>query len=329
MRAPSRRELVAATERQQFALGVGLPGQVLEFGPAAVDHARRTRSNFPRRGMGFESGFAFPVFSGGRCIAILEFFSRDAREPEPALLLSARAIGTQIGRVHERKRGEELQALLVAELDHRAKNILAVVRGIAHLSFGSSKSLEEAQSTFDRRLDSIAKANDMLHAQSGKHALLGEIVREALDGCGAPAERVAIAGPQVCVDSSAAIMFSLAVHELCTNALKYGALSVDAWPDRARLVGFPDRRCAPRLHLGRGRRADGDGAGEPGFRDAHPQARHGDGDRRPGRGVAMRPRASATRCTMRGTAESPATARQPELDRSRKSRLSNGLDDQT
>jgi len=220
-------ELVAATERQQFALGVGLPGQVLESGQPLWITRVEPDSNFPRRGMGFESGFAFPVFSGGRCIAILEFFSRDAREPEPALLLSARAIGTQIGRVHERKRGEELQAMLVAELDHRAKNILAVVRGIAHLSFGSSKSLEEAQRTFDRRLDSIAKANDVLHAQSGKHALLGEIVREALDGCGAPAERVAIAGPQVCVDSSSAIMFSLAVHELCTNALKYGALSVD------------------------------------------------------------------------------------------------------
>jgi two-component sensor histidine kinase len=175
--------------------------------------------------MGFDSGFAFPVFSGGRCIAILEFFSRDPREPEPALLLSARAIGAQIGRVHERKRSEDLQALLLAELDHSAKNILAVVRGIAHLSFGSSKSLEEAQRTFDRRLDSIAKANDILHAQSGKNALLGDIVGEALDGCGAPADRVAISGPEICVDSSTAIMFSLAVHELCTNALKYGALS--------------------------------------------------------------------------------------------------------
>jgi two-component sensor histidine kinase len=93
------------------------------------------------------------------------------------------------------------------------------------LSFGTSNSLEDARRTFDRRLDSIAKANDILHAQSGKNALLSEIVREALDGCGAPADRVTTAGPHICVDSSTAIMFSLAVHELCTNALKYGALS--------------------------------------------------------------------------------------------------------
>jgi PAS domain S-box-containing protein len=217
--------LVEATEGHEFVLGIGLPGRVLETGESHWVTRVDADSNFPRGGMGFESAFAFPVFSSDRCIAVLEFFSRDAREPEPALLLSARAIGTQIGRVYERRRGEDLRELLLAELNHRSKNILAVVRGIAHLSFGSSKSPEEAQRTFDRRLDSVAKANDILHSQSGENAALGQIVREALEGCGAPADRIAISGPDVWVDSSSAIMFSLAVHELCTNALKYGALS--------------------------------------------------------------------------------------------------------
>lgn len=220
-------DLVAATENEQFAAGVGLPGEVLASRQPIWMAQVAPDSNFPRRDRGFESGFAFPVFSADRCIAVLEFFSRDPREPDPALLMTARAIGTQIGRVHERKRGADLQALLLAELNHRAKNILSVVRGIAHLSFGTSNNLEDAQRTFDRRLDSIAKANDILHAQSGKNALLGEIVREALDGCGAPADRLTASGPDICVDSSTAIMFSLAVHELCTNALKYGALSGD------------------------------------------------------------------------------------------------------
>ena len=217
--------LVPATEGQLFAPGIGLPGRVLESGQPMWVTRVELDLNFPRRGMGFESGFAFPVLSGDRCIAVLEFFSRDPREPEPALLLSARAIGAQIGRVYERKRGEELQALLLAELNHRAKNILAVVRGIAHFSFGSSKSLEEAQQTFDRRLDLIAKANDILHAQSGQSALLGDIVHEATGGCGVPSECLAVTGARICVDSSTAMMFSLAVHELCTNAVKYGALS--------------------------------------------------------------------------------------------------------
>lgn len=218
-------EVVRATEEREFAAGVGLPGQVLESGEPIWMTRVESESNFPRHGVGVESGFAFPVFSGGRCIAVLEFFSRDVREPEAALLLSTRAIGAQIGRVLERKRAEDLQSLLLAELNHRAKNILAVVRGIAHLSFHSSSNIEEAQQTFDRRLDSVAKANDILHAQSGKSALIGDIVRESLEGCGASSERLAVAGPEICVDSSTAIMLSLAVHELCTNALKYGALS--------------------------------------------------------------------------------------------------------
>jgi PAS domain S-box-containing protein len=221
-------DLVEATEIESFAAGVGLPGEVLASRQSLWMARVGPDSNFPRRGLGFESGFAFPLFSAERCIAVLEFFSRDPREPDPALLLTARAIGAQIGRVHERKRGADFQALLLAELNHRAKNILSVVRGIAHLSFGSSNDLEDAKRTFDRRLDSVAKANDILHAQSGNNALLGQIVREALDGCGAPADRVTMNGPDICVDSSTAIMFSLAVHELCTNALKYGALSSDA-----------------------------------------------------------------------------------------------------
>jgi two-component sensor histidine kinase len=114
---------------------------------------------------------------------------------------------------------------LLAELNHRAKNILAVVRGMAHLSFGSATDVDQAQKAFDSRLDSVAKANDILHAQSGSAAMLGEIVDEALTGCGVGADRTSRQGPELCIDSSSAIMVSLAVHELCTNAFKYGALS--------------------------------------------------------------------------------------------------------
>ncbi|MEO5972357.1 MAG: HWE histidine kinase domain-containing protein, partial [Sphingomicrobium sp.] len=218
--------LVEATAAIAFERGVGLPGQVLASGQPVWLSVLENERNFLRKGLGFASGFAFPVMSGGRCIAVLEFFSASPRQPEPALLQSARAIGAQVGRVHERRRAEELQALLLAELNHRAKNILAVVRAIAHLSFGSASDLATAQAIFDKRLDSIAKANEILHARSGQAALLGDIVTEALAGCAAPLDRMTRAGPDLCVDSSIAITVSLAVHELCTNAFKYGALSV-------------------------------------------------------------------------------------------------------
>jgi len=222
---PAARALVDATESMDWHGRVGLPGRVLETGKPLWISEVGSDEQFLRAGLGFESAFAFPVLSGGRCIAVLEFFSRNRRQPEEHLLLSARAIGAQVGRVHERKHSEELRALLLAELKHRAKNILAVVRGMAHLSFGSATDLAEAQKAFDSRLDSVAKANDILHAQSGSAAMFGDIVEQALTGCGVGADRASRGGPEVCIDSSTSIMVSLAVHELCTNAFKYGALS--------------------------------------------------------------------------------------------------------
>lgn len=218
-------DLVERTAGFAFGSGVGLPGKVLESGqPLWVSRADEQEA-FPRRGLGFSSAFAFPVFSSDRCIAVLEFFSSETREPEQSLLLSARAIGAQVGRVFERKRSEELRALLLSEIDHRVKNILSVVRGMAHLSFGSATDLAEAQKAFDKRLDSIATANDVLRGGSGNSAKIGDVVRRALSGCGAGEDRVEIVGEDLCIESSSAIMLALAIHELCTNALKYGALS--------------------------------------------------------------------------------------------------------
>lgn len=219
--------LVETTEALEFRYGMGLPGRVLQSGEPLWLSRVQSDENFPRRGLGFESAFAFPIYSGERCIAVLEFFSRDPREPEEAILLSARAIGAQIGRVFERIRAEELRTLLLGELNHRVKNILAVVQGVAHLSFRSARDLDEAQDIFDRRLAAIAKANEILHQQSGDAALLGDIVREGLLGCGSGSERASLEGPDLCIDSSTAIMLSLAIHELCTNGFKYGALSSD------------------------------------------------------------------------------------------------------
>ncbi len=220
-------ELIVATESMSFPAGKGLPGQVLQTVQPLWISSVRDEGNFMRRGLGFESAFGFPVQSGQRCVAVLEFFSRDPRQPEEHLLLSARAIGAQVARILERRHSEEVRALLLAELNHRAKNILAVVRGMAYLSFGSASDLVEAQKIFDRRLDSIAKANDILHAQSGSEALFSDIVREAMTGCGVGDERASLSGPDLCIDSSTSIMVSLAVHELCTNAFKYGALSTE------------------------------------------------------------------------------------------------------
>jgi PAS domain S-box-containing protein len=218
--------LVEATEAATFKSGIGLPGKVLESGEAFWV-SRLKKSGFPRRGLGFEAAFAFPIISNGRCIAIMEFFSRSRRDADEAMLLSVRAIGAQVGRVFERIRAEELRTMLVSELNHRAKNMLAVVRGMAHLSFGAATDVSEAQKMFDERLDAIANANAIIHAGSSRTASLEAVIREGLGGCGATEDRLTLSGPDLRIDGSAAIMFSLAVHELCTNAFKYGALSAE------------------------------------------------------------------------------------------------------
>jgi PAS domain S-box-containing protein len=218
--------LVEATEATTFRIGIGLPGKVLQTGEA-VWVSRLKKSGFPRRGLGFEAAFAFPIISGGRCIAVMEFFSYSRRDADEAMLLSVRAIGAQVGRVFERMRSEELRTMLVSELNHRAKNMLAVVRGMAHLSFGSATDVTEARRMFDERLDAIANANAIIHSGSSRTASLDAVIREGLSGCGATERRVTLSGPELRIDGSAAIMFSLAVHELCTNAFKYGALSTE------------------------------------------------------------------------------------------------------
>jgi two-component system CheB/CheR fusion protein len=128
--------------------------------------------------------------------------------------------------ITERRRGDERQHLLMAELQHRVRNILAVVRSITSRTLEASDDLEEFSSHFEGRLHALARAQGVLARNVGGAADVDEIVREELlshtidDG-----DQVEIDGPSVRLGQRAAETFSLAVHELATNALKYGALS--------------------------------------------------------------------------------------------------------
>ena len=98
------------TEGTNFALGTGLPGRVAANGKPAWIIDLATDVNFPRapaaKQVGLRSGFAFPVLSGNEVVAVLEFFSEAITEPNDGLLRIISQIGTQIGRVVERKRNE-------------------------------------------------------------------------------------------------------------------------------------------------------------------------------------------------------------------------------
>jgi two-component system CheB/CheR fusion protein len=124
------------------------------------------------------------------------------------------------------KQAEERQKLLLAELQHRVKNILAVVRSIASRTVESSQDLTEFSSHFVGRLSALARTQSALARRGVEGVELEDLVREELVSHTArEGEQVEISGPRVQLKEKAAEVFTLALHELATNAVKYGALA--------------------------------------------------------------------------------------------------------
>jgi PAS domain S-box-containing protein len=124
--------------------------------------------------------------------------------------------------ITNQKRAAEAEKVLVRELKHRTNNLLAVIQSIAHRTLSGSGSIESARISFEGRLQALARACRQLTESNWSGASLHEIVRQALEPFAA---RVAIDGPSVMLTAKDAQNFALGVHELATNAVKYGALS--------------------------------------------------------------------------------------------------------
>jgi two-component sensor histidine kinase len=127
--------------------------------------------------------------------------------------------------VHERKLAEQQQRTMINELNHRVKNTLAIVQSLAAQSFSGAVSVERAAEVFNARLIALSHAHDVITREHWRSALLSDLVEQMAHSHNfRGSERFDIGGPRVRLSPQNALSFAMALHELATNAIKYGAL---------------------------------------------------------------------------------------------------------
>lgn len=142
-------------------------------------------------------------------------------------LENSRLYGNAQSEIEERKQAQTQQSLLIRELHHRVKNTLATVQAVVGATARSALSIDDFYQAFVGRIISLANTHSLLTEALWQTASLREILEKELrpynDTRG---ERVILNGPAVELPSEAAVPIGMAIHELTTNAAKYGALSV-------------------------------------------------------------------------------------------------------
>jgi two-component sensor histidine kinase len=188
--------------------------------------------------------------------------------------------------VTEQRRGEEHQQLLINELNHRVKNTLSIVQALAMQSFNDTNEPAAARRTFDARLHALSAAHNLLVKESWESAGLEETIRASVAAtAGANAARVTTQGSGIVIAPQAAVSVAMAIHELCTNAIKYGALSNDSGTVDVGWTASPDGEGTVALEL-----VWSEAGGPP----VTPPARRGFGTRLIERGLSAEIRSEVT-----------------------------------
>jgi two-component sensor histidine kinase len=165
--------------------------------------------------------------------------------PEADRTLDALASTARVFEQHDKERDEREAhvRLIMRELSHRSKNLLAIVLAIARQTSRHTTSFSDFESRFNSRIQALADAHDLLVEQQWSGARIDDLVRAQLAAFGM--EKVTCRGEPILLKAEAVQNVALALHELATNASKYGALSVPAGKvniDWAREVGTPGER---------------------------------------------------------------------------------------
>ncbi len=131
-----------------------------------------------------------------------------------------------------RKQAEEANELLAGEMGHRVKNLLAIASGLTMITSRSAATTVDMARELTQRLSALGRAHDLVQprcAPQGAEALLGDLLTVLLapyDDVDAFTGRIRVSVPRMAVGESSAMALALVIHELATNCLKYGALSV-------------------------------------------------------------------------------------------------------
>jgi two-component system CheB/CheR fusion protein len=128
--------------------------------------------------------------------------------------------------ISERKRAEHTNLMLIAELEHRTRNLLAVVDALAEQTLASCESLADFPVPFRQRLSTLSRVQGLLWRGETSPVMIGELVELELRALGAEPDgkRVVVEGPEVALPHRSVQILALGLHELATNARKHGAL---------------------------------------------------------------------------------------------------------
>jgi light-regulated signal transduction histidine kinase (bacteriophytochrome) len=211
-RAPRDYVVLFRAERLRTVRWAGNPEKPVEYGP----HGARLT---PRKS--FEE---WSELVKGNATPFSEPELRVARTVRTALLEVVLRFSEDVGL--ERRRAYEQQQLLIAELNHRVRNILALIRGLVGQSNREGLSTGDFIQTLDSRVQALARAHDQITTQRwGPGRLIELIQSEASAYLGQKRDRIILDGPDLLIDPGAFTVLALVFHELTTNAAKYGALA--------------------------------------------------------------------------------------------------------